>query len=218
MPDILLYAYWRSAASYRVRAALALKGLEATEIEVDLSVGAQKGSEYRRINPQAIVPTLVHDGRVIHQSLAIIEYLNEVFPERPLLPADPSGRARVRAIAMAVAAEIQGRMGTRVREYIEERWDAATMRDWYKHWGRVACEGVEGLLADHPDTGDFCHGDMSGMADCFLYPQVCALRRREVDLTGFPTMLRIADACAAESAFIAAAPENHAGRTADTRF
>jgi maleylacetoacetate isomerase len=218
MPDILLYAYWRSAASYRVRAALALKGLEATEIEVDLSIGAQKGSEYRRINPQAIVPTLVHDGTVIHQSLAIVEYLDEVFPARPLLPADPVGRARVRAIAVAVAAEIQGRTGTRVREYLEERWDSETMRDWYRHWGRAACEGVEGLLADHPDTGVFCHGDTPGMADCFLYPQVCALRRREVDLSGFPTILRIADACAAEPAFIAAAPDNHASRAVDLRF
>ena len=218
MPDITLYAYWRSAASYRVRAALALKGLEATEVEVDLSTGAQKCADYRRINPQGIVPTLLHEGAVIHQSLAIIEYLDEIFPERPLLPSDPASRARVRAIAVAVAAEIQGRTGTRVREYLEKRWDAETMKDWYRHWGRSACVGIEGLLAGHPDTGTFCHGDTPGMADCFLYPQICALRRREVDLSEFATMLRIAEACAAEPGFIAAAPEKHPARASDIRF
>lgn len=218
MGDLILHNYWRSAASYRVRAALALKGLEAREVMVDLSKGAQRDVDYLNVNPQGIVPTLEHDGAVIHQSLAIVEYLEEVFPEPPLLPSDPAGRARVRAIAAAVAAEIQGRTGTSVRAYLEEQWDAETMRVWYRHWGRIACEGIEGMLANHPDTGAFCHGDAPGMADCFLYPQVCALRRREVDLSGCPTILRIADACAEHPAFIAAAPESHPARGEDARF
>ncbi len=218
MGELVLYNYWRSAASYRVRAALALKGLEAREVMVDLSAGAHRQADYLKVSPQGIVPTLAHDGVVISQSLAIIEYLEEVFPENPVLPADPAGRARVRAIAVAVAAEIQGRTGTRVREYLEETWDAATMRDWYRHWGRAACEGVEGLLAGHPDTGVFCHGDRPGLADCFLYPQIGALRRREVDLSGFPVMQRIAEACAIHPAFIAASPETHPARKADSRF
>lgn len=218
MAGLVLYNYWRSAASYRVRAGLALKGLKAREVMVDLSAGVHREADYLKINPQGIVPTLAHNGVVISQSLAILEYLDEVFPAQPLLPPDAAGRARVRAIAVAVAAEIQGRTGTRVREYLEAVWDSGTMRDWYRHWGRAACEGIEGLLAGHPDTGVFCHGDTPGLADCFLYPQIGALRRREVDLSGFPVMQRITEACAIYPAFIAASPETHPARKADSRF
>ena len=218
MAELVLYNYWRSAASYRVRVGLALKGLDAREVMVDLSAGANREESYLKLNPQGVVPTLLHDGAVIPQSLAILEYLDEVFPARALLPVDAPGKARVRAIAVAVAAEIQGRTGTRVREYLEKTWDAETMKGWYRYWGRAACDGIEGLLADHPDTGLYCHGDKPGLADCFLYPQICALRRREVDLSGFPVMRRIAEMCASHASFIAASPENHPAQKTDSRF
>ncbi|MGD9828546.1 MAG: maleylacetoacetate isomerase [Hyphomicrobiaceae bacterium] len=215
---MILYGYWRSAATFRVRIALALKGLAAELRPVDLSRNEQHSPAYRAVNPQGIVPTLVDGAATICQSLAIIEYLEEVYPDPALLPEDAAARARSRAVAVAVAAELQGRTGTSIRDHLLERFGADVMTEWYRHWALVGCAGLEGLLSREPLAGRFCFGDRPGLADCFLYPQYRVFERRGVDLGGFPTLRRIADACRSEPAFIHAAPENQPDRVVDPRF
>ncbi|MBM3557994.1 MAG: maleylacetoacetate isomerase, partial [Alphaproteobacteria bacterium] len=159
-----LYGYFRSSAAYRVRIALALKGLRPQLVFVHLTRGGgeQKSPDYRKINPQALVPTLItDDGHVLGQSLAIIEYLDETHPKPPLLPADPLGRARVRALALAVACEIHPLNNTRVLTHLTGTLGLSEAQKlaWYRHWIAVGLEGLEGLVAGHAATGRFCHGD-----------------------------------------------------------
>lgn len=208
-----LYGYFRSSAAYRVRIALALKGLRPQLVFVHLTRGGgeQKSPDYRKINPQALVPTLItDDGHVLGQSLAIIEYLDETHPKPPLLPVDPIGRARVRALALAVACEIHPLNNTRVLNHLTGTLGLSEAQKlaWYRHWIAVGLEGLEGLVAGHAATGRFCHGDAPTLADLCLVPQLANARRFDCDLAPYPTLVRIDAECAKLEAFQTAAPAN----------
>ncbi|MCP5372957.1 MAG: maleylacetoacetate isomerase [Hyphomicrobiales bacterium] len=206
-----LYGYWRSSAAYRVRIALNLKGLDWENVPVHLvqDGGQHLAPDYAALNPQKLVPTLVDGDRRLTQSLAILEYLDEVHPAPALLPADADGRARVRALAQAVACDIHPIDNLRVLNYLAGplEVDKAGRDAWYVHWVREGFAAIESLLAGHPATGDFCHGGAPTQADCCLVPQVYNARRFEVDLAPYPAIRRIEAACLALPAFDAARPE-----------
>nr|WP_295780886.1 maleylacetoacetate isomerase [Rhodoferax sp.] len=211
MPVLQLYSYFRSSASYRVRIALNLKGLPFEYVPVHLlkDGGQQRAADYQRINPAELVPALVDDGQPIGQSLAIMEYLDETHPEPALLPRDPLGRARVRALSQSIACEIHPLNNLRVLQYLEKdlKLDEATKATWYRHWITLGFTALEAMLADNPQTGTYCHGDTPGLADCCLIPQIANSRRFETPLDAFPTILRIEQACLALDAFAKAAPQ-----------
>lgn len=206
-----LYGFFRSSASYRVRIALNLKGLAYDPSPVDLRLGdgEQFSPAYRALNPQALVPAMADDGRVLTQSLAILEYLEETHPLPPLLPPAAGDRARVRSLALIVACEIHPLNNTRVLRYLKERLGAGqeTQDVWYRHWIDTGFSALEERLSRERETGRFCHGDAPGMADCCLIPQLANARRVRQDLTPYPTLLRIEKACLALDAFQRAAPE-----------
>jgi len=206
-----LYSYWRSSAAYRVRIGLHLKGLAFETVPVHLlEGGGQQHSEaYRQLNPQGLVPLLVHGQRRMSQSLAILEYLDEVWPEPPLLPATARERQRVRALASLIACDIHPLNNLRVLKYFEHDWNvpAPEREDWIRHWIETGFKALEAMLADHPSTGDFCEGEFPTLADCCLVPQVYNARRYGVDMTPYPTIRRIEAACLALPAFQAASPE-----------
>ncbi|HET7569746.1 MAG TPA: maleylacetoacetate isomerase [Gammaproteobacteria bacterium] len=207
-----LYTYFRSTAAYRVRIALNLKELEAEQRFVHLvrDGGEQHGAGYRQLNPQGLVPTFVNGGAPITQSLAIIEYLEEKYPQSPLLPKDPAGRARVRALAQTVACDIHPLNNLRVLQYLERELgaDKPARDQWYRHWIKEGFDALESMLASSPATGRYCHGDTPGLADICLVPQVFNARRFECDLGPFPTITRIERACLELEEFAKAAPEN----------
>ncbi len=192
--ELVLYGYWRSSAAYRVRIALNLKGLDYADRPVHLvrDGGQQHAADYRQLNPQELVPCLLDGERAITQSLAIIEYLDESFPEPALLPADARGRARVRALAMAVACDTHPLGNLRVLQHLERGlgMDEAARAEWSRHWIAVGFRGLEGMLAGSDATGDFCHGDEPGMADACLVPQVYNALRWKLPLEEFPTIMR----------------------------
>jgi len=210
--SLQLYSYWRSSAAYRVRIGLNLKGLPYDIVPVHLvrDGGQQHSDAYRVLNPQELVPTLGHGQRRLTQSLAILEYLDEVWPTPPLLPATARERQRVRALALLVACEVHPLNNLRVLQYFEHEWNVPQPeRDqWVKHWIEDGFRAAEALLAEHPSTGDFCEGEMPTLADCCLVPQVYNARRFGVDLAPYPTIRRIEAACLALPAFDAARPEN----------
>jgi maleylacetoacetate isomerase len=209
--SLTLYSYWRSSASYRVRMALNLKGLdyEIRPVHLVRDGGEQLSDDYAALNPQQLVPTLVDGELRLTQSLAILEYLDERHPEPALLPSDAPGRARVRAIAQAVACEISPLNNLRVLKYLvgPAGLDEDAKLAWYRHWTETGLAAVERLL-DSPHTGRFCHGDEPGLADCCLLPQVYNAERFECDLTAFGRVRRICDALKAIDAVRDAAPEN----------
>lgn len=206
-----LYSYWRSSAAYRVRIGLNLKGLAYDLLPVHLARdgGEQHLPAYREVNPQALVPVLCHGQRRIAQSLAILEYLDEMWPQPPLLPATARERARARALALLVACDIHPLNNLRVLQYFEREWNVPQPErdEWVRHWITGGFRAFEALLADNPSTGDFCDGDLPGLADCCLVPQVYNARRYGVDMGAFPTLQRIEAACLALPAFDAARPE-----------
>ena len=205
-----LYSYFRSSAAFRVRIALNLKGLDYEIIPVHLMKdgGQQLSAEYKQMNPTGLVPTLVDDGHALAQSMAILEYLEETHPEPPFLPADAVGRARVRAIAQTIACDIHPLNNLRVLKHLKHALSVedAARDDWYRHWVNVGLESIEAMLAGHPSTGRFCHGDEPGMADILLVPQVFNARRFDCDLSGMPTITRIVEACRELDAFARAEP------------
>ncbi|WP_106003705.1 maleylacetoacetate isomerase [Magnetospirillum gryphiswaldense] len=205
-----LYTYFRSSAAYRVRIALNLKGIDFQAVPVHLvrNGGEHKSADYLALNPQGLVPALETDGQVLTQSLAILEYLDETHPDPALLPADPLGRARVRAIAQAIACDIHPINNLRVLQYLGGTLglDQAAKDDWYRHWVETGLQAVEAMLAADRRTGVFCHGDQPGLADCCLVPQVFNARRFNCDLTALPTIMRIAERCEQIDAFNQAAP------------
>jgi maleylacetoacetate isomerase len=208
---VTLYTYWRSSAAYRARIALNLKGLDYTPKFVHLlrNGGEQFGPEYRAINPQSRVPTLIHDGVTITQSLAIIEYLEERFPGPALLPGDPLGRARVRSLAQIIVSDMQPLQNTSVTRYLRATLglDDARVAAWLREWIGRGLDALEQSLATGSDTGTFCHGDTPTLADCCLVPQCYASRRFGVDPGGYPTIARIETAANTLEAFARAAPE-----------
>jgi len=204
-----LYDYFRSSAAYRVRIALNLKGLSPERAFVHLRRGAQRADEYLELNPQGLLPSLVTDtGDVLTQSLAIIEWLDETHREPPLMPAESTGRARVRSLALAIACDIHPLNNLRVLNYLTGTLGATNdQRDgWYRYWCDVGFEALETRLAREGATGAFCHGDTPTLADICLVPQLANSRRVKLDLTPYPTLLRIEAACAALPAFMNAAP------------
>jgi maleylpyruvate isomerase len=204
-----LYSYFRSSAAYRARIALHLKGLAFDYEPVHLRKGEQNAEAYRALNRQELVPTLIDGDTAITQSLAIIEYLDERHPDPPLLPSTPAGRARVRAIALAICCDIHPLNNLRVLRYLvrtlnigEEAKDA-----WYRHWIDTGLSALEGQLAADASTGKFCHGDVPTMADVCLVPQLANARRANIPLDSYPTLLRIDTSCRALDAFARAAPD-----------
>ena len=205
-----LYSYFRSSAAYRLRIALHLKGLAFDTVPVHLLKGGgeQLQSAYRAINPAALVPALQDGGATLTQSLAIMEYLEETQPQPPLLPADPLGRARVRALALTVACDIHPLNNLRVLSYLKGELQAseAARNDWARHWIALGFAALEAHLAHSPQTGLFCHGDTPTLADCCLVPQVFNAGRFDLDMAPYPTVQRIAQHCQGLAPFIAAHP------------
>jgi maleylacetoacetate isomerase len=209
--DLVLYSYWRSSASYRARIALNLKGLhyETRAVHLVRDGGEQHGPAYAALNPQELVPTLVDGERVLTQSMAIMEYLDETHPPPLLLPADAAGRARVRELSQIVACEIHPLGNLRVLQWLGSQFEAGDEHkgNWMRHWIATGFQALEAMLANSRSTGHFCHGDTPGMADACLVPQVYNARRWKLPLGDYPTILRIDATCAAHEAFHAAAPE-----------
>jgi len=204
-----LYNYFRSSASYRVRIAASLKGLSYEYVSINLTHGESRTPAYEALNPLGRVPALEADGKTLGQSLAICEYLEETHPNPPLLPSDPAGRARVRAIALAVACEIHPIGGGRAQAYLGRVLKASEDQraEWGRYWTTEGFRAIEAMLTDSPDTGRFCHGDTPTLADAFLVPQVYNAERSGVDMTLFPTIRRICEECGKLEAFDRARPE-----------
>ena len=209
-----LHTYFRSSAAYRVRIALNLKGIAAEQASVHLvrNGGEQFSAAYAALSPHRLVPVLEDDDLVLSQSLAIIEYLDESRPPHPLLPPDTAGRARVRALSLAIACDLHPMNNLRVLKYLSEQLGASAEQknDWYRHWVAVGLGALEQQLVRDAATGAFCHGDTPGMADCCLVPQLYNARRFDCDLAAYPTLLAIERRCAALPAFERASPERQA--------
>ncbi|MCK9543863.1 MAG: maleylacetoacetate isomerase [Novosphingobium sp.] len=202
----ILHGYWRSSAAYRVRIALALKGLDYEYAVVDLRRGGQSAPGYRALNPQGLVPLLVEDGRAISQSLAIIEYLEEVHPEPPLLPRDPAARARVRALAEVVACDIHPINNLRVLRYLKQELgrEQGAIDAWARHWIAAGFAALEDAAAG--SGAPYLTGDAITLADVCLVPQVTNARRVETDLSPFPRLVEIDARLREHPAFAAADP------------
>ena len=207
---MILYGYALSSASYRVRIALKLKRLEVTTVPIHLRRGEQRQPEFLQLNSQGFVPALrLDDGEVLTQSMAIIEYLEEMYPQPPLLPAAPAARARVRAFCQLIACDVHPLNNLRVLKYLEAQLglDEHARNAWYRHWIQAGFEALEQSLTRDTFLGRFCHGDSPGLADVLLVPQVFNARRFSVDLAPYPRIAAIDAACGEIPAFADAAPE-----------
>jgi maleylacetoacetate isomerase len=198
-----LYNYFRSSASYRVRIALALKGLDYEYLPVHLVRNEQLQPPFAEMAPSRLVPVLDDDGRVLTQSMAIIEYLDETHPEPPLLPGDAFARARIRSLAQDVACEIHPLDNLRVLRYLVREMKVAEdeKNRWYRHWVETGLAALEKRLAGDPQTGRFCHRDTPTLADCVLVPQIHNAQRMDCRLDHVPTVMRVFEACMALDAF-----------------
>lgn len=211
MDELTLYDYWRSSSAYRVRIALNLKGLEYRQAPVHLvrNGGQQNLPSYRDVNPLGLVPALKHGDNVIVQSLAICEYLEDIFVTTPLLPREAVGRARVRGMVQTICSEVQPLNNLSVMHYLQNEMGlkADAYREWYGHWIRRGFSALETWL-EGEDSGLYCHGDSLSLADCFLVPQVYNAERFSCDLEPYPRVREITQRCRAMDAFSRAAPEN----------
>jgi len=205
---VKLYTYFRSSAAFRVRIALNLKGLKYEPQLISLPKGAHRQADYAKVNPQALVPTLVTDaGLHLAQSLAIIEYLDEIHPRPALLPGDAAEKARVRSLSLLVACEIHPLNNLRTLQYLKRELELGEdqVNAWYRHW---IAEGLEKLEAElkAPGTGKFSHGDAPTMVDCCLVPQIFNAQRYACDLAPYPTVMRVFGECMKLDAFDRAQP------------
>jgi maleylacetoacetate isomerase len=205
-----LYGYFRSSAAFRVRIALNLKRLPYDTASIHLRRNDQSAPDYRAVNPQGLVPTLEDGAQTLIQSMAIIEYLDELHPEPPLLPKQPPDRARVRALADIVACDIHPINNLRVLRYLtrELGHDEEAIGKWYNHWIAAGFQAIEPLLAQDARTGTFCHGETPSFADIALVPQVVNSERYHLDLAPYPTVVRIYENCMRLEPFDAAHPRN----------
>ena len=206
-----LYTFFRSSASYRVRIALNLKGLtyEQAPVHLHRGGGEQSSPTYRKINPQALVPALEDGGQIFTQSLAIIEYLDEHYPEPPLLPSDAADRALARSMALVIACEVHPIQNLRVLNYLKsdhKQSDDDTTR-WARHWIDLGFSALEPMVIAAPKQGKFCFGDKPTLADICLVPQLANARRFGVDLSRYPRLLEVDGTCVSLPAFADAAPE-----------
>jgi maleylacetoacetate isomerase len=212
-----LYTYWRSLATFRVRIALNLKGLTCDPIYVDLDAGEQRTAEFKAVNPQMAIPALVEDdGNVLFQSMAIMEYLDEIHPEPPLLPADPRGRARVRALSLITVADSHPLIVPRVRTHLSATFnlDDAGRMSWARHWFAAGLDAYETHLARDKATGTYCHGDRVTMADLCLVSHAKGYQVFKGGLHQHPTVKRIVEACMADERFARAQPLRQPGAPA----
>lgn len=206
-----LHGFFRSSASYRLRIALALKGIAAEQLSVHISRpggGDQFLPAFRKLNPQLLVPVLEDDGHALVQSLAILEYLEETHPTPPILPQGAAARARVRGIALMIACEMHPLNNLRVLNYLTGTLGASedAKLAWYRHWVKLGFDALEPMLADSSETGVFCQGDTPTVADICLVPQVFNAKRFDCPLGDYPTIMRIYEACEKLPAFAAAHP------------
>lgn len=208
--SFILYSYFRSSAAYRVRLALNLKRISYEQRPVNLLKNEHKSSAYLEINQQGFVPTLIVNGKVLTQSFAILEFLEETYPEPPLLPREFAGRARVRAIAHLVASDIHTLNNVRVKNYFTKTLGHTTKQwiAWYGHWIHAGLKPLETQLATQKETGTFCHGETPTLADICLIPQVYNANRFKIDLSQYPIIRRINETCLRLEAFRNASPEN----------
>jgi maleylacetoacetate isomerase len=206
MAKAILYDYWRSSASYRVRIALNLKRVDYERVPVDLLAGDQRGGAHLARNPQGFVPALLADGRMLTQSLAIIDYLDAALPDPPFVPRDPADRAHVLALALTVACDIHPLNNLRVLKRLGGMGIEQPARDdWYRHWVKEGLDALEALAA--PRAGRFLFGDSPGLADICLVPQLYNARRFELPLEPYPTLLRADESAGRLDAFAAAHPD-----------
>lgn len=202
-----LYTYFRSSAAFRVRIALNLKGLAYQPVFVHLAKGEHRAATYSKVNVQALLPTLeLDDGTRINQSLAIIEYLDETHPAKPLIPKDVLGKARVRSLSYLIASEIHPLNNLRVLQHLKRALGQSEdqVNSWYRHWIADGLAKLEAELAG--GKGKFCHGDSPTMADCCLVPQIFNAKRYQSDLAPYPNTMRVFDACMQQEAFDRAQP------------
>ena len=216
-----LFSYWRTSATYRVRVAFNLKGVTPHETNVDIDAGQQHGEAFRRINPLGGIPALVdhapgQSAVPLTQSLAILEFLDELYPQPPLLPGDAHGRARVRSLAQMLAADTHPLITPRVRKYLTTTggFDADAWRAWQVEWFGAGLRAFEQRLASEPGTGRFCHGDAPTMADICLASIFAVMRVFKIGFDDIPTASRIVAECERLDAFAAAAPARQAGAPA----
>ena len=213
-----LYSFWRTSATYRVRVAFNLKGMQPLEHNVDLDAGEQRSAAFLKINPMGAIPALLdrapgQSPTPLTQSLAILEFLDETCPAPSLLPADPHGRARVRSLAALLAADTHPLITPRVKKYLTTagNFDDAAWRAWQTHWFGTGLQALEQRLANDPETGVFCHGDTPTMADICLASIVVVMRVFKIEVAGIPTVLRIMAECERLDAFAKADPARQAG-------
>lgn len=207
MSEVVLHDYWRSSASYRVRIALNTVGVKYRSVPVDILAGEHRQGAYLALNPQGLLPTLELDGHGMTQSLAIIEYLAELYPDAHILPADAFGRHRVRALSYAIAMDIHPICNSHVAAHVVELTGRDEARpEWMRRFIGQGLRAFEAML-DHSATGTFCHGDSPGMADFCLVPQVYNAERWGADLSGCRRLLEIAEHCRALPAFAASHPD-----------
>lgn len=208
-----LYSFFQSSTSYRVRIALNLKGLSPQMHYVNLTKGEHRADEYAKLNPSRIVPTLRDGDTLITQSLAIMEYLDEAYPNTPkLLPGDAVMRAYIRALSLGIAADISPLGNLKVRQYLQRGLNQTedVVIEFIRHWIHEGFAAMEEVLSASAFTGKFCVGDSPTMADCCLIPQLFAANRWKVDLAPYPTIRRISSVCEVHPAFLAAHPSNQA--------